>query len=161
MSDIRAYTPASGLAHCGKCDLKENLWLCLTCGNLGCGRSQYGGLGGNSHGLVHFEESHHPVSVKLGTITAEGTAGEYYKQPVSCSHSDWIEEDVYCYSCNEERIDPELAGHLGSFGINIHTRKKTEKSVTELVCQSIWCSGCINLHGILSKSNITSTLISE
>ncbi|KAJ2956213.1 hypothetical protein NUW54_g14683 [Trametes sanguinea] len=24
---------ASGLAHCTKCDLKENLWLCLTCGS--------------------------------------------------------------------------------------------------------------------------------
>jgi ubiquitin carboxyl-terminal hydrolase 5/13 len=64
-----------GLAHCNKCDLKENLWLCLTCGNLGCGRSQAGGAKGNSHGLAHFKESMHPVSVKTGTITAEGTAG--------------------------------------------------------------------------------------
>ncbi|KAG8861239.1 hypothetical protein FRB96_003189 [Tulasnella sp. 330] len=104
----------SGLAHCGKCDLKENLWLCFTCGNLGCGRSQYSGVGGNGHGLTHFEESRHPVSVKLGTITAEGTA------------------DVYCYACDNERIDPDLVAHLSSFGINIHNRKKTEKSVTEL-----------------------------
>ena len=65
----------SGLAHCNKCDLKENLWLCLTCGSLGCGRQQFGGLGGNGHGLGHFEETRHPVSVKLGTITPEGNAG--------------------------------------------------------------------------------------
>lgn len=26
------------LASCGKCDLKANLWLCMTCGHLGCGR---------------------------------------------------------------------------------------------------------------------------
>ena len=64
-----------GLAHCQKCDLKENLWLCLTCGSLGCGREQYGGLGGNGHGLQHFQETRHPISVKLGTITPEGTAG--------------------------------------------------------------------------------------
>lgn len=64
-----------GLAHCQKCDLKENLWLCLTCGSLGCGRQQFGGLGGNGHGLQHYEETHHPVSVKLGTITPEGSAG--------------------------------------------------------------------------------------
>ena len=69
---ICAYT---GLAHCTKCDLKENLWLCLTCGSLGCGRQQFGGLGGNGHGLLHYEETKHPVSVKLGTITPEGTAG--------------------------------------------------------------------------------------
>ena len=66
---------ASGLAHCSKCDLKENLWLCLTCGSLGCGRQQFGGFGGNGHGLQHYEETHHPVSVKLGTITPEGNAG--------------------------------------------------------------------------------------
>lgn len=67
---------ASGLAHCSKCDLKENLWLCLTCGSLGCGRQQFGGVGGNGHGLNHYEETSHPVSVKLGTITPEGSAGE-------------------------------------------------------------------------------------
>lgn len=64
-----------GLAHCTKCDLKENLWLCLTCGSLGCGRQQFGGIGGNGHGLQHFEETKHPISVKLGTITPEGGAG--------------------------------------------------------------------------------------
>lgn len=70
--------PISGLAHCSRCELKENLWLCLTCGSLGCGRKQYGGVpGGNGHGLNHFEETRHPVSVKLGTITPEGGAGSF------------------------------------------------------------------------------------
>lgn len=64
------------LAHCSKCDLKENLWLCLTCGNLGCGRRQYDGSGGNNHALEHFEQTGHGVSCKLGTITPEGTAGK-------------------------------------------------------------------------------------
>ncbi|OCH88833.1 ubiquitin carboxyl-terminal hydrolase 14 [Obba rivulosa] len=106
--------PASGLAHCTKCDLKENLWLCLTCGSLGCGRQQFGGIGGNGHGLQHFEETLHPVSVKLGTITPEGNA------------------DIYCYLCNDARTDPDLATHLAAFGINVQTQKKTEKSMTEL-----------------------------
>ncbi|TFK84594.1 ubiquitin carboxyl-terminal hydrolase 14 [Polyporus arcularius HHB13444] len=105
---------ASGLAHCTKCDLKENLWLCLTCGSLGCGRQQFGGLGGNGHGLQHYEETHHPVSVKLGTITPEGNA------------------DIYCYICNDSKLDPDLARHLSTFGINVQTQTKTEKSMTEL-----------------------------
>ncbi|KAF8590157.1 ubiquitinyl hydrolase [Ramaria rubella] len=106
--------PASGLAHCVKCDLKDNLWLCLTCGALGCGRQQFGGIGGNGHGLAHYEETGHPVAVKLGTITPEGNA------------------DIYCYTCNDSKLDPELALHLSAFGINIATQIKTEKSVTEL-----------------------------
>lgn len=96
------------------CDLKENLWLCLQCGNLGCGRSQFGGVGGNSHGLKHTEETSHAVAVKLGSITPEGTA------------------DIYCYACNEERVDTELAKHLAHWGINITEREKTEKSLTEM-----------------------------
>ena len=96
------------------CDLKENLWLCLECGNLGCGREQFGGIAGNSHGLKHTEMTSHAVAVKLGSITPEGTA------------------DIYCYACNEERTDPELANHLARWGINIAEREKTEKSVTEM-----------------------------
>ena len=102
------------LGHCSMCDLKENLWLCLHCGNLGCGRAQFGGSGGNSHGLKHTEDTMHAVAVKLGSITPEGTA------------------DVYCYACNDERIDTELAKHLAHWGINIAEREKTEKSLTEM-----------------------------
>ncbi|KAL8636763.1 MAG: hypothetical protein Q9228_005879 [Teloschistes exilis] len=102
------------LGHCSMCDLKENLWLCLQCGNLGCGRQQFGGVGGNSHGLKHTELTSHAVAVKLGSLTPDGTA------------------DIYCYACNEERTDPELAAHLAHWGINISEREKTEKSLTEM-----------------------------
>jgi ubiquitin carboxyl-terminal hydrolase 5/13 len=102
------------LGHCANCELKENLWLCLECGNLGCGRAQFGGIGGNSHALAHSKESGHGVAVKLGSITPEGTA------------------DVYCYSCDEERIDEDLGPHLAHWGIILADRQKTEKSLTEL-----------------------------
>ncbi|KAF8905100.1 ubiquitin carboxyl-terminal hydrolase 14 [Gymnopilus junonius] len=111
---VSGHIPASGLAHCNACDLKDNLWLCLACGTLGCGRQQWGGTGGNGHGLEHFQASQHPVSVKLGTITPEGSA------------------DVYCYLCDESKEDPDLAKHLAAFGINVQTLSKTEKSMTEL-----------------------------
>ena len=96
------------------CDLRENLWLCLECGNLGCGRAQFGGVSGNSHGLAHAQSASHSVAVKLGSITAEGNA------------------DVYCYACDEERVDPDLAKHLSHWGIKIADRVKTEKSLTEM-----------------------------
>ena len=96
------------------CELRENLWLCLECGNIGCGRSQFGGVGGNSHALVHSDETSHAVAVKLGSITAEGSA------------------DIYCYRCNEERVDPYLSSHLSHWGINLREREKTEKSLMEL-----------------------------
>lgn len=42
--------------------------------------------------------------------------------------------DIYCYVCNDSKLDPELAAHLAAFGINVQTQTKTEKSMTELVC---------------------------
>ncbi|KAM5465749.1 ubiquitin C-terminal hydrolase Ubp14 [Microsporum ferrugineum] len=99
---------------CHGCDLTENLWLCLECGTVGCGRAQFGGIGGNSHALAHSTEKSHGVAVKLRSITPEGSA------------------DIYCYTCNDERTDPELAQHLSHWGINIAEQEKTEKSLTEL-----------------------------
>jgi len=108
---------AEGLAHCQSCELKANLWLCLTCGALGCGRQQYGGLDGNGHALIHSQSSGHPAAVKLGTITPEGRA------------------DVYCYSCDDSKLDMDLATHLANFGINVATQEKTQKTMTELVSE--------------------------
>jgi ubiquitin carboxyl-terminal hydrolase 5/13 len=102
------------LGKCSMCDLKENLWLCLECGNLGCGRFQVAGFRGNSHALAHANSTSHAVAVKLGSITPEGSA------------------DIYCYRCDDERTDPELASHLSHWGINIAEREKTEKSLMEM-----------------------------
>lgn len=102
------------LGHCSMCDLRENLWLCLVCGNLGCGRKQMGGVEGNSHGLGHAVESGHGVAVKLGSITPEGGA------------------DIYCYKCDDERIDDQIGKHLAHWGIQLAERQKTEMSLTEM-----------------------------
>ncbi|GAA5848588.1 hypothetical protein JCM8547_004563 [Rhodosporidiobolus lusitaniae] len=104
----------AGLASCASCDLTSNLWLCLVCGALGCGRQQFGGGGGNGHALAHTQETGHAVAVKMGTIEPDGSA------------------DVYCYACDDARIDPDIAKHLGTFGIEVASQKKTEKSMTEL-----------------------------
>mmetsp|Transcript_34002 Transcript_34002/g.59260 ORF Transcript_34002/g.59260 Transcript_34002/m.59260 type:complete len:744 (-) Transcript_34002:35-2266(-) len=118
---------AKSLATCSKCTLMGNLWLCLTCGSLGCGRSNYDGTGGNNHGVEHYRESGHSLVVKLGTITPEGSAS------------------IHCYSCDEEVLDPNLATHLKSFGINVQEQVKTEKTIAELELEA-------NLNLTLSKA---------
>lgn len=54
------------------CDKTENLWLNLTDGLILCGRRNWDGSGGNGHALDHFDQTGFPLSVKLGTITAQG-----------------------------------------------------------------------------------------
>eukprot|EP00003_Mantamonas_plastica_P004347 TRINITY_DN1343_c0_g1_i2.p1 TRINITY_DN1343_c0_g1~~TRINITY_DN1343_c0_g1_i2.p1 ORF type:complete len:930 (-),score=365.62 TRINITY_DN1343_c0_g1_i2:259-3048(-) len=101
------------LSHCSKCDLDRNFWICLICGNLGCGREQFGGDPGNNHAIMHHEETGHAVVVKVGTITPEGKA------------------DIYCYACDEPRLDDNLPAHLEHLGINVATQEKTEVSMSE------------------------------
>lgn len=72
------------------------------------------GLPGNSHALEHFNQTHHPVAVKLGSITAEGQA------------------DVYCYMDDDEIVDPNLSAHLANWGIHLADVVVTEKSLTEM-----------------------------
>ena len=99
---------------CDECDLSNNLWLCLTCGHVGCGRKNFDGTGGNNHALDHFSKEHHGVAVKLGTISQDGSA------------------DLFCYHCDETVTDPKIAEHLKTFGIDVASSQKTESTTTEL-----------------------------
>ena len=99
------------IAKCNDCDLSSNLWLCLTCGNLSCGRKE---TGGNQHAIEHFKKTKHPLVVKTGTITPDGEAS------------------LYCYACDNDVKDENLAIHLSNLGIDINTQKKTDKTVTEM-----------------------------
>jgi ubiquitin-hydrolase Zn-finger-containing protein len=61
------------LAHCGSCELSTNLWLCLHCGELGCGRQMWDGTGGNGHALTHFQATGHPVVCKVPHALCESS----------------------------------------------------------------------------------------
>lgn len=101
-------------AKCEECDLKTNLWLCMSTGHLGCGRRYYDGSGGNNHAVEHWEKTGHGLAIKLGTITPEGTAS------------------IHCYKCDDDVLDPKLAEHMAALGIDITTSVKTEKTMAEL-----------------------------
>ncbi|CAL5999494.1 Ubiquitinyl_hydrolase 1 [Hexamita inflata] len=68
---------------CADCELTKNLWLCLTCGRLSCGRKNWDGTGGNGHALMHATATNHSVALKT----------------TSCCKST---QEVYCYKCDNE-----------------------------------------------------------
>jgi hypothetical protein len=47
---------------CGSCGMQQTLWVCLTCGFLGCGRYS------NKHAAQHFLDSGHAFSLELATL---------------------------------------------------------------------------------------------
>lgn len=100
---------------CQHCDKTENLWLCLSCGEISCGRKFWDGTGGNNHGVEHYQNTKHPLVVKLGTIESGGEKA-----------------DVYSYPEDEMVIDENLIDHMNYFGINVLEMKKTEKTIAEL-----------------------------
>ena len=112
------------IAKCNDCELSSNLWLCLTCGNLSCGRKE---TGGNQHAIEHYKKTKHPLVVKTGTITPDGEAS------------------LYCYTCDNDVKDEYLPNHLKNLGIDINTQRKTDKTVTEMNLS-------FNLNFTLSKT---------
>lgn len=102
--------------HCSDCNLEQNLWICLHCGNLGCGREQIG-IEGHSHALAHYKTyNDHPLAVKLGSL----------------SNSTF---DIYCYSCDDEvkfKDTQVLKDTLFKYGIDVENKVADEKTLVEL-----------------------------
>ncbi|MEQ2190192.1 hypothetical protein GOODEAATRI_033313, partial [Goodea atripinnis] len=44
---------------CFECGVQENLWICLICGHIGCGRYV------SRHAYKHFEETQHTYAMQL------------------------------------------------------------------------------------------------
>eukprot|EP00735_Rhodelphis_limneticus_P000225 TRINITY_DN1035_c0_g1::TRINITY_DN1035_c0_g1_i1::g.29970::m.29970 TRINITY_DN1035_c0_g1::TRINITY_DN1035_c0_g1_i1::g.29970 ORF type:complete len:593 (+),score=40.42,sp/Q7Z569/BRAP_HUMAN/37.21/2e-105,BRAP2/PF07576.7/4.7e-26,zf-UBP/PF02148.14/3.2e-20,zf-RING_2/PF13639.1/3.6e-09,zf-RING_2/PF13639.1/4.3e+03,zf-RING_5/PF14634.1/6e-06,zf-RING_5/PF14634.1/2e+03,zf-C3HC4_3/PF13920.1/0.0004,zf-C3HC4_3/PF13920.1/0.83,zf-C3HC4/PF00097.20/4.4e-05,zf-C3HC4_2/PF13923.1/4.8e-05,zf-C3HC4_2/PF13923.1/2.1e+02,zf-rbx len=57
---------------CMACGKTENLWICLICGHVGCGRYEGG------HAYCHFKETSHTFSMELGTHRVWDYAGDNY-----------------------------------------------------------------------------------
>ena len=57
---------------CFRCELEETLWVCLTCGLVGCGRYS------NKHSVEHFDETGHPFSLELATLRIWDYATGYF-----------------------------------------------------------------------------------
>ncbi|CAR22106.1 ubiquitin-specific protease UBP14 [Lachancea thermotolerans CBS 6340] len=108
--------PQTVANRCTDCKLGSNLWMCLHCGNVGCGRQQVG-IEGHSHALKHFESNPgHPLAVKLGSLSNSAA-------------------DIYCYSCDDEvqfADTKKWIQLLLYWGIDIQSRVAQEKTLLEL-----------------------------
>eukprot|EP00802_Teleaulax_amphioxeia_P007029 Tamp_07035.p1 GENE.Tamp_07035~~Tamp_07035.p1 ORF type:complete len:504 (+),score=106.82 Tamp_07035:818-2329(+) len=58
-----------GCMHCGE---PEDLWMCLVCGFMGCGRYR------SQHALQHYHDSGHSFSIELGTQRVWDYTGDNY-----------------------------------------------------------------------------------
>ena len=89
----------------------DNVWMCIECGHLGCGRGNFDGRGAFNHAIDHFYSLGHCMNVKLGTIRNDGT----------CT--------VHCYRCDMNIREYNINAVCKSLGIriaDIQTKKKKD-----------------------------------
>ncbi|CAG9324586.1 unnamed protein product [Blepharisma stoltei] len=69
---LRLAKSASHEERCEDCEERTELWICLICGHLGCGRYK------EAHGKVHFQITKHSFTLELATQRIWDYAGDNY-----------------------------------------------------------------------------------
>jgi len=67
---------------CSVCHTTESLWICLLCGNIGCGRYV------KEHARLHFKETMHAYALELQTARVWDYAGDGYVHRLVQNKSD-------------------------------------------------------------------------
>merc|ERR1719239_272045 len=86
---------------CMCCGSHDSLWICLICGNVGCGR--YVGL----HAYKHFQDTNHTYAMQLGTNRVWDYAGDNYVHRLAQNKSDGklVQVDEAGNELREEKLD--------------------------------------------------------
>ncbi|XP_074869158.1 BRCA1-associated protein isoform X2 [Carettochelys insculpta] len=86
---------------CFECGVQENLWICLICGHIGCGRYV------SRHAYKHFEETQHTYAMQLTNHRVWDYAGDNYVHRLVASKTDGKIVQYECEGdmCQDEKID--------------------------------------------------------
>ncbi|XP_061603190.1 BRCA1-associated protein isoform X4 [Phyllopteryx taeniolatus] len=86
---------------CFECGVQENLWICLICGHIGCGRYV------SRHAYKHFEETQHTYAMQLTNHRVWDYAGDNYVHRLVASKTDGKMVQYECEgdTCQAEKVD--------------------------------------------------------
>lgn len=74
--------PEESTSHCAACGTSADLWICLICGHVGCGRYK------GSHAASHWQETGHGYSLELETQRVWDYASDAYVHRLIRSKTD-------------------------------------------------------------------------
>ncbi|KAJ3605113.1 hypothetical protein NHX12_027163 [Muraenolepis orangiensis] len=111
---------------CFECGVQENLWICLICGHIGCGRYI------SRHAYKHFEETQHTYAMQLTNHRVWDYAGDNYVHRLVASKADGKMVQFECEGemCHTEKYSYLLTSQLDSQRIYwenkiVHLEKET------------------------------------
>ncbi|OVA12903.1 zinc finger protein [Macleaya cordata] len=83
---------------CSVCETSENLWICVICGFVGCGRYKEG------HAIRHWKETQHCYSLELETRRVWDYVGDNYVHRLIQSKTDGklVELNVHCMHADDD-----------------------------------------------------------
>lgn len=79
---LQAKGEEPGLNECSTCRSNANLWVCLICGNVGCGRYDA------AHAIAHYEQTSHSFAMDLNTQRVWDYASDGYVHRIMQSKTD-------------------------------------------------------------------------
>ncbi|MCJ1476599.1 hypothetical protein MMC13_005265 [Lambiella insularis] len=79
---VHSFDAAAGLNECTVCRSDSNLWICLICGNVGCGRYDA------AHAFLHYQDSSHCFAMDLNTQRVWDYASDGYVHRIVQNKSD-------------------------------------------------------------------------
>ncbi|WUR03442.1 ubiquitin carboxyl-terminal hydrolase (UBP14) [Vairimorpha necatrix] len=95
---------------CNDCEVTKNLYICFTCGFIGCGRVQFG-IEGNGHAKHHYNVTDHCIFVLISSITPEYIC------------------DTFCYKCDEFIVNPICEAKIECVEFFTTDASETDKKV--------------------------------
>ncbi|GAQ79754.1 Zn-finger protein [Klebsormidium nitens] len=87
---------------CDDCGTTENLWMCVICGNVGCGRYKM------QHAVNHYKQTGHAFSLECGTQNVWDYAGDGYVHRLLSSLDDGKVVELARPGRPEDVIDAEM-----------------------------------------------------
>lgn len=97
---------------CSVCQTTQSLWICLVCGNVGCGRYV------NEHARLHYKETLHAYALELQTARVWDYAGDGYVHRLVQSNHDGKLVEVP--SPHRLKIAPQLSTHSNNSNSSIN-----------------------------------------
>lgn len=101
---------------CTTCGAEQNLWICLVCGNVGCGRYD------SAHAYAHYESTSHCYAMDIATQHVWDYAGDGYVHRLIQN-----KDELKPRAPGSEPIDSKAVdGGMAAFGADMVPREKME-----------------------------------